>query len=198
MALSFPVSFRIMIPQPIEVKMVSLSLAERNAIHPFERYKGLFTYVLETDCFYYLSGGVENTHWKPIGVSSTITVLDAFSGTEQTIVSGHAIKEYLESNYVTKPALAEAIESVRVEAHIRGITVEQIGKWNAVTGDHTSKIYFPIPKIIWEVSHPSNKQPVIEAYLNDGRHFTGKKVRMSDFKTYLVWGRQFEGYVILN
>lgn len=187
-----------MIPQPLEVKMVSLSLAERNAIHPFERYQGLFTYVLETDCFYYLSGGIENIHWKLMGITSPITVLDAFSDAEQAIVSGYAIKQYLQSNYVTGPSLASAIESVRVGDHIRGITVEEIGRWNALTGDHTSKVHFTTPKIIWEVPHPLNKQPTIEAYLNDGRCITGKKVRDSDSKSYLVWGRPFEGYVILN
>lgn len=182
----------------MEVKMVSLSLAERDSIHPFERYQGLFTYVLETDCFYYLSGGTENTHWKRMGITSPVTVLDVFSDAEQAIVSGYGIKKYLQSNYVTGPTLEQAIESVRVGDHIRGITVEQIGRWNALTGDHTSKINFTTPKIIWEVPHPPDKQPVIEAYLTDGRCITGKKVRESDFRSYLVWGRPFQGYVILN
>jgi hypothetical protein len=63
---SYPVGFRIHIPEPIEVKMISQTLVDRNAIDFLERFKGLSTYVVEDDTFYYLSNGITNDHWKPV------------------------------------------------------------------------------------------------------------------------------------
>lgn len=69
---SYPVNFRIHIPEPVEVKMLSLTLGARDAISPLERFKGLFTYVVEDDTFYYLSKGVTNSHWKPLATKAYV------------------------------------------------------------------------------------------------------------------------------
>ncbi|UJP63981.1 hypothetical protein [Mongoliitalea daihaiensis] len=199
MSKSLPVSFRIHIPEPIEVKMVSQTIVERNAISNLERFQGLWTYVVSEDVFYYLSGGTTNDHWKPFGsVPSVIEILDEFTNERQAIISGFALKNYLDQNYVSKAELAKALEEFRNANAGSSITPEQIEKWDSIQGDYHKKINFPQPKMIWNVPfEQTEKQPALQCFNLRGQKIYGQEIQFDKF-IIINWSSPTAGYVTLN
>lgn len=200
MAKSFPVGFRIHIPQPVEVKMVSTTLAQRDSIHEFERFRGLFTYVVEEDTFYYLSGGTTNSHWKPIGKSEihAVEILDDFEDTPQKIISGHGLKKYLDANYMTATEIEAAIEAVRVPDHVRLITEQQIQKWESIKGDRHVIHNQTSPSMTWVVNHQMNKRPALQVFLSDNRKIEGRTEHLDSNVSIIRFSRPYTGYVTAN
>lgn len=196
MARSIPVNWRIHIPEPIEVKMVSLTLAVRNAIPNLERFRGLFTYVLEDDTFYYLSEGTSNNHWKPIGKPQAIVIYDEFQDGPQKIISGQGFKNYLLAHYYTKQEVDQRLAGLEISPWIKDITAEQIQKWDSNTGDVSERRNFPDPKFIWAVQHPSGKS--CEAFNQEGKSIMGKKTRITETITSFNWSKPIAGYVEIN
>lgn len=196
MALSFPVGFRIHIPEPVEVKMVSLTLQDRDAISVYERYKGLWTYVVENDTFYYLSEGVKNENWKPFGKVQAVEILDVFTDQSQAIVSGYGLKNYLLQNYYTKQELDARLAGLQIPAHLASINPEDVQKLKEIQGDISEKIEFNSPKTLWIVQHPPGKECV--AFNSQGRQILGRKVNVSDTITSFNWSKPLTGYVKIN
>ena len=199
MSKSLPVSFRIHIPEPIEVKMVSQTIAERNAISHLERFQGLWTYVVSEDAFYYLSGGTTNEHWKPFGsVPSVVEILDTFTDARQAIISGFALKNYLNENYVSKAELAQALEEFRSANAGASITPEQIQKWESIQGDYHKKIDFPEPKMIWNIPiEDTDKIPAFQCFNLRGQKIHGREIQYEKF-IIINWSSPTSGYVTLN
>lgn len=200
MARSFPVNFRIHIPEPIEVKMVSPTLALRDGISILERFKGLFTYVVEEDTFYYLSGGLTNNHWKEFGKSElgAIEILDEFSDQPQKIISGFGLKKYLEENYVTKTELNQAIQSLQVEDHIKAITEEEIQKWNSIEGDKHLIHTQTTASMTWLVNHRLGKKPAIQTFLSSGKKIESKLDHIDNNMLTVKFSKPETGYATTN
>lgn len=200
MARSFPVSFRIHIPEPIEVKMVSPTLSIRDSISSLERFKGLFTYVVEEDTFYYLSEGVSNNHWKVFGKSdiSAIEILDVFSDQPQTIISGFGLKKYLEDNYINKTEFNQTVASLIVADHIKGITQEQIQKWDSIEGDKNKIHTQTTASMSWLVNHRLGKRPAIQTFLSSGKKIEGKVDHIDNEMLTVKFSKPLTGYATTN
>lgn len=200
MAKSFPVGFRIHIPEPIEVKMVSPTLAVRNAIHPFERYKGLFTYVVEDDTFYYLSGGITDEHWKPIGKAELlqVEVFDEFNDTPGNIISGYGLKNYLEQNYMNANEVIQAIEAVMVPNHVKAITASEINKWNLLQTDKNLVYIQTFLSMTWTVTHSFGKIPAVQVFLSDGRKIEPDIFHVDNNTVLIQFSKPTKGFVTFN
>lgn len=196
MAHNYPVGFRILVPEPIEVKMVSLTLADRDAIDTLERYRGLFTYVVEEDKFFYLSEGIENTHWKPIGTPQAVIVLDEFSDQPQKIISGYGLKTYLEENYYTKQQVDALVAGLQIPAHLASITPQEVEKLKTIQGDIARRIDFTEAKIVWLIPHEPNKN--ITCFLPNGKEVHGRKTNISETLTSVNYSQPLSGYVLIN
>jgi hypothetical protein len=193
---SYPVGFRIHIPEPIEIKMISQTLADRDDINSLERFKGLFTYVIENDTFYYLSNGITNHHWKPIITPGLIEILDEFSFGKQTIVSGHGLKEYLSKNYYSKQEVDNLLEAQKIPDHIASITQEDVNKLKTIQGDISIVTQISEPKSTWLISHPENKS--VNAFNLVGIQVYGRKTNISSTLTAFSWTNPLAGYVEIN
>lgn len=200
MARSFPVNFRIHIPEPIEVKMVSPTLALRDGISILERFKGLFTYVVEEDTFYYLSGGLTNNHWKEFGKSElgAIEILDEFSDQPQKIISGFGLKKYLEENYVTKAELNQSIQSLEIADHIKAITSEQIEKWDSLKSDKNVIHIQSVASMTWFVNHKLKKKPAIQSFLSNNIKIEGRVEHIDNDMLTVKFSKPLIGYVTAN
>ncbi len=196
MSLSYPVGFRIHIPEPIEVKMISQTLAERNAIDSIERYKGLFTYCVEDDTFYYLSSGVKNENWKSIGKPNAIEILEEFSDQANTLISGYGLKIYLTENYYTKNQVNSLLEQQQVPTHIQSITSGDVQKLKNIQEDISIRIEFNQPTTIWTVQHPAGKE--CTSYNSQGREIFGRKISVSSTITTYGWSKPLTGFVKVN
>lgn len=196
MARELPINFRIYIPEPVEVKMVSLNLTVRDAISPLERFKGLFTYVIEDDTFYYLSNGITNHHWKPIVTPGLIEILDDFTDGKQTIVSGHGLKEYLSKNHYSKQEVDNLLEAQKIPDHIASITQEDVNKLKTIQGDISIVTQISEPKSTWLISHPENKS--VNAFNLVGIEVYGRKTNISSTLTAFSWTNPLAGYVEIN
>lgn len=196
MAHNYPVSFRILIPEPVEVKMVSPTLADRDAIDRLERYRGLFTYVVEEDKFYYLGEGIENSHWKPIGTPQAVIILDEFTNEPQKIISGYGLKTYLEANYYTKSQVDALLGGIQIPAHLATITEAEVQKIKTIQGDIARRIDFPEAKILWVIPHEADKS--VTSYLLNGREIHGRKVQINPTLTSINWAQPQAGYVLIN
>ena len=196
---SFPVGLRIHIPEPVEVKMVTVSIADRDAIDTFERFKGLWTYVVEEDTFFYLSGGTSNSHWKPFGGNNvTIEILDVFTGEREKIISGHGIKKYLQDHYVTKSRLQEVIEELTVADHVKNISQQDIQKWNENTGDKAFVHVQGLEKMTWVINHQLNKKPSVATFLPEGQRVYGDEGHLDNNISVVKFSKPIKGYATLN
>jgi hypothetical protein len=198
MARSFPFGFRVHIPEPVEVKMVSPTIAERDAIHPFERYRGLFTYVISEDAFYYLSNGITNNDWKEIGKPKAIEIFDVFTDQQQTIVSGYALKEFISANYVTTDQLNEAISLVTVPDHVKNITQEQINSWDEKKGDKNIIHVQTNPSMTWVVNHVLGVKPSVQTFLPNNKKIEGDIEHIDNNMLVVRFSRPYTGIVTLN
>jgi len=196
MAKGYPVGFKILIPEPVEVKMISLTIKVRDSIAPLERFKGLFTYVVEDDTFYYLSGGIKNSNWKPIGVPQKIEIYDEFQDKPQTVISGQGIKSYLEEHYYTKSELDQELARLEVPLWVKAITAEQIQTWDSIQGDISERLDFPNAKTIWSVIHPKGKN--CQPFNSQGQEIIGRKTSINDTTTIFNWSRPLSGFVKIN
>ena len=196
MARSVPVNWRVHIPEPVEVKMVSPTLSVRNAIDPLERYRGLFTYVVEDDTFYYLSEGISNNHWKPIGKPQAIIILDEFEDAKQTVISGWGLKRFLEANYFTKEEVTGLLSGYQIPPHLASITPEEVQKLKTIQGDISQRVDVLEPKTLWVIPHPSGKD--CSAFNSQGREIFGRKINVSDTITSFNWSKPMAGYVTIN
>jgi hypothetical protein len=196
MARELPINFRIYIPEPVEVKMVSLNLTVRDAISPLERFKGLFTYVIEDDTFYYLSNGITNHHWKPIVTPGLIEILDDFTDGKQTIISGYGLKEYLSKNHYSKQEVDNLLEAQKIPDHIASITQEDVNKLKTIQGDISIVTQISEPKSTWLISHPENKS--VNAFNLVGIQVYGRKTNISSTLTAFSWTNPLAGYVEIN
>jgi hypothetical protein len=197
---SYPVNFRIHIPEPVEVKMVSPTLAVRDAISPLERFKGLFTYVVEEDEFYYLSKGTTNNHWKLFGKSeiAAIEILDLFSDQPQTVISGFGLKAYLEENYVGKTEFNQAVASLQVADHVKAISQEQIQRWEASQGDKHLIHQQTSPSVSWLVNHGLGKKPAVQSFLPNNMKIEGKIEHLDNDMLTISFSKPLTGYVTAN
>jgi hypothetical protein len=193
---SIPVNFRILIPEPIEVKMVSTTLKKRDAIHSLERFKGMFTYVVEDDTFYYLSNGITNSHWKPIGKPQAIVILDVFTNEKQAVISGYAIQQYVLKNFYTKQEVDSLLAGLQIPAHLKTITEQEVQKLKSIQGDISQRIEFNVPKTLWVVTHPAGKD--CSAFNSQGREITGRKISVSTTITSFNWSKPITGFVKIN
>ena len=196
MSLGYPVGFRILIPEPVEVKMISATIAVRDAIEPIERYRGLFTYCLETDTFYYLRSGITNQDWEPVNKPNSVSVLDQFNEGKQTIVSGYALKEYLNSKYYTKDQVDELLKEAELPSHIASISKEDVQKLKTIEGDISKRIEFPIAQIVWTIDHPSGKS--VQTFLTDGTRIYGREKSVSLTRTLVSWSKYTTGFAKIN
>ena len=196
MAKGYPVGFKILIPEPVEVKMVSQTIKDRDAIEPLERFRGLFTYVVEEDTFFYLGDGIENKDWKPIGKPQAVIIYDEFQDEPQKIISGQGFKQYLSDNYYTKQEVDERLAGLEVPLWVKAITPEQIETWNSIQGDISQRIDFPDPKITWLVPHPEGKN--VTCHLFEGREVVGRKTQISATMTTINWSQPKSGYALIN
>ena len=196
MARNIPVNWKILIPEPVEVKMVTQTLAERDAIDMLERFRGLFTYVVEEDTFYYLGDGIENKDWKMIGKPQAVVVLDTFSAQPQKIISGFGVKTFLEQTYYTRGEVDTLLEGIRIPGHLEGITASDVEKLRTMQGDIALRIDFPDPKITWVVPHPRDKN--VTSFLPGGREILGRKVQLNPTLTSIHFNRPLSGYIIIN
>lgn len=195
---SLPVNFRIHIPEPVEVKMVSPTLMDRNAIDSLQRFKGLWTYVVEEDVFYYLSEGVTNEHWKPIGKPQVVEILEVFSNAKKTVISGYALENYLTQRYPTRTEVSQAIEAIKVADHVKNITPQQIQKWENIKGDYYKKVDFPEPRVIWTIPVEEGKNPSIETYTMNGNRIYGNENNSNPASRIFKWSQPIAGYALLN
>lgn len=193
---SLPINFRIHVPEPIEVKMISMTLHQRDSIPEVERFKGLFTYVVEDDTFYYLSGGVENDNWKAIGKPQAIEILDVFTGQPQKIISGYGLQQYLQENYYTRQEIDTLLEALELPAHLAEITPEDVQKLKTIQGDVSQRVDFTEAKILWAVPHPSGKSCMTFDLL--GRRIYGRETKVSDIITSFSWSQPIAGYAEIN
>jgi len=196
MAKSIPVNFRIHIPEPIEVKMISFTLKDRDAISVLERYKGLFTYCFEDDTFYYLSEGITNKHWKPFGKPQAIQILDEFSNATQTVISGYGLKNYLLQNYYTKDEVDALLGGQQIPVHLQAIIPEDVQKLKEIQGDISRRVEFIEPKTLWVVQHPAGKE--CAAFNSQGREIMGRKISVSETMTSFNWSKPLTGFVKIN
>lgn len=196
MAKNYPVGFRILIPEPVEVKMVSWTIKDRNAIKPLERFRGLFTYVVEDDTFYYLGDGILNTDWKPIGKPQAIIIHDEFHEGPQQIISGQGFKSYLLANYYTKEEVDARLAGLEVPLWFENISQEKIEKWDSIQSDISKRVDFPDPKITWVVPHPENKS--VTCYLPSGMEIHGRKININPTLTSINWSQPKVGYALIN
>lgn len=196
MAHSYPVNFRILIPEPVEVKMVRQTLKDRDAIDMLERFRGLFTYVVEEDTFFYLGDGIENKDWKPIGKPHAVIIYDTFTDQKQTIISGHGLKEYLQQNYYTKQQVDSIVAGLQVPPHLTAITPEEVQKLKTIQGDIARRIDFPEAKILWLIPHEPEKS--VTCYLPNGREIFGRKINVTDKLTSVNYSQPVAGYALIN
>jgi hypothetical protein len=197
MAKNYPVGFRVLIPEPVEVKMITRTIEERDSIDFLERYPGLFTYCIETDTFYYLSKGVENDHWKPLGSTpDAVIITDNFTDQPQTIISGYGIKNYLLQNYYTNIEIDEKLEALKLPDHIASITPEDVTKLKTIQGDISLRVDFSSPSLLWVVPHPPGKS--CNAFNESNQEIFGQKNKVSDVITTYGWSKPIVGYVLIN
>jgi hypothetical protein len=69
--ISLSLGFNLNSPVPIDSRNVFQLLTDRDAMPTVQRYEGLVTYVKETQKYYYLIGGTDNTHWVEQNANTT-------------------------------------------------------------------------------------------------------------------------------
>jgi len=80
MAITTPQGIDLQAPEPLELKTVQLTLADRDAISLVTRYEGLTVYVAQTRLNYQLQGGIGNGFWEPFG--NVLDVTNYYTKTE--------------------------------------------------------------------------------------------------------------------